>query len=170
MAKIKSRKNVAEIPVVGEVDDWEAEAIKSMLEVPERGECVFYIDSAGGSVYGAVAIVTLLRLRQLQATAVVLGECSSAALLLFAACQRRFVTPYSTLLFHRMRWHSEKHVRAEEAQLWSQHFEQLEKDLDEFQARLFGPARDAVRAWTHEGRYVGGQQIADAGLAELIPI
>ena len=47
--------------------------------------------------------MTLLRYRQLEATAIVLGECSSAALMVFAACRRRFVTPYSTLLFHRMR-------------------------------------------------------------------
>src|SRR5262245_62736004 len=107
MAKHKSRKRLPEIPVVGEVDDWEADVIHALLEVPKGGECVFYIDSAGGSVFGALAALTLMRYRELSGTAVVLGECSSAALLLFAACHKRIVTPYSTFLFHRMRWQSE---------------------------------------------------------------
>ena len=134
MAKGKGKNrstDPVEIPVVGDVDDWEAETIKALLEVPLQGECVFYIDSAGGSVYGALAVLTLLRHRQLKGTAIVLGECSSAALLLFAACQRRFVTPYSTLLFHRMRWQSEKRVASDEAFLWARHFESMEKDIDE---------------------------------------
>src|SRR5262249_56731540 len=103
MAKSKSRKKMPEIPVIGDVDDWEADVVKSLLEVPSGGEVVFYIDSAGGSVYGALAVLTLLRHRRLEGTAVVLGECSSAALLLFAACRRRLVTAHSTLLFHHMR-------------------------------------------------------------------
>ena len=77
--------------VIGDVDEWESDVIKTLLELPRGGECVFYIDSAGGSVFGALAVLTLLRHRQLAATAIVLGECSSAALLLFAACRRRFV-------------------------------------------------------------------------------
>src|SRR5438874_11220271 len=86
-ARRKKRRPPAEIAVVGEVDDWEEDVIRALLEVPAGGECVFYIDSTGGSVYGALAVVTLLRQRRLKATAVVLGECSSATLLLFAACQ-----------------------------------------------------------------------------------
>src|SRR5437764_3747176 len=94
----------AEIAVIGEVDDWEEDVVRSLLEVPAGGECVFYIDSTGGSVYGALAVVTLLQQRKMKATAVVLGECSSATLLIFAACPKRIVTPLSTLLFHKMKW------------------------------------------------------------------
>jgi len=56
------------------VDDWEEDAIKSLLETPTGGECVFYIDSQGGSVYGSVAVTTLVRLRKLTCTGVVLGN------------------------------------------------------------------------------------------------
>ena len=48
----KAGKQPEEIAVVGEVDDWESEVVKALLEVPPGGECVFYIDSAGGSVFG----------------------------------------------------------------------------------------------------------------------
>jgi ATP-dependent protease ClpP protease subunit len=159
---------VPEIPVIGEVDDWEGDVVRALLDVPHGGECVFYIDSAGGSVYGALAVLTLLRYRRLTATAVVLGECSSAALLLFAGCQRRLVTPHSILFFHRMRWQSEKRVGAEEAFLWAKHFDEMEKEIDALQARLFGVAEKQVLDWTSAGRYITGAQVVAAGLAELI--
>jgi len=170
MAKAKKAKTVPEIPVVGEVDDWEAEVIRALLEIPHGGECVLYIDSAGGSVYGALAVLTLMRHRRLQGTAVVLGECSSAALLLFAACKRRLVTRYSTLLFHRMRWQSDKRVGSEEAFRWARHFEDMEKDLDALQVQLFGAAEEQLRTWTRGGHYVTGPELVAAGLAELLPL
>jgi ATP-dependent Clp protease protease subunit len=169
MAKTK-QKQPSEIAVVGEVDDWEAEVVKALLEVPVGGECILYIDSAGGSVFGALAVLTLLKQRKLGASAVVLGECSSAALLLFAACRKRFVTRYSTLLFHRMRWQSEKRVNSQEAAHWARHFEDMEKDIDELQVKLFGAAEPQVREWTVEGRYVTGPQIVEAGLAEMLEL
>ncbi len=170
MPKSRSRKAVAEIPVIGDVDDWEADVVKELLNLRPQSECVFYIDSMGGSVYGALAVMTLLRHRQLDATAIVLGECSSASLLLFAACRRRFVTPYSILLFHRMRWQSDKRVASGEAFLWARHFEVMEKEMDDLQVRLFGTAEKQVREWTQGGHYVTGPQVVAAGLAELLEL
>ena len=169
MAKAKKSKPVPEIPVVGEVDDWEEDVLKSLLEVPAGGECLFYIDSAGGSVYGALAVLTLLRFRKVEATAMVLGECSSAALLLFAGCRRRLVTRFSTLLFHKMRWQSEKRVGSDEAFQWAKHFEDMEKQMDDLQIQLFGGAEEQVREWTRKGCYVTGAEVVAAGLAEMIP-
>ena len=166
----RKQSEAAEIPVVGDVDDWEEDVIKALLELPPGSECVFYIDSTGGSVHGALAIFTLLRYRRLKATAVVLGECSSAALLLFAGCQRRLVTRHSTLLFHKMRWESDKHVDSGEAVRWAKHFEEFERDMDELQVRLFGAAEDRVRAWTLNGDFVTGSQLVAAGLAEMVEL
>jgi ATP-dependent protease ClpP protease subunit len=170
MPKRKAGKHVAEIAVIGEVDDWEADVVKALLDIPPHSPCVFYIDSAGGSVYGALAVLTLLRHRELDGTAIVLGECSSAALMLFAACRHRFVTPYSTLFFHRMRWQSDKRVGAEEASLWAKHFADMEKDMDALQVRLFGAAEEQIRAWTAGGQFVSGREIAAVGLAELLEV
>jgi len=170
MSKIKSRKRVPEIPVVGDVDDWEADTLKALLDVPEEGEVVLYMDSAGGSVYGALAVVSMIRLRKLEATAVVVGECSSAALLVFGACKKRFVTPYSIFFFHRMRWQSDKRIGAEEAELWAKHFAKMEAEVDELQARMFEPVRDRLADWIRRGHYLTGREIAHAGLAELVEI
>ena len=164
------KRPAGEIAVVGEVDDWEADVVKNLLEIPAGGDCVFYIDSAGGSVFGALAVLTMLRYRRLKATAMVIGECSSAALLLFAGCRKRLVTPYSTFLFHRMRWQSEKRVSSGEAFHWARHFEEMERDIDDLQVRLFGTAEKQVREWTANGQYVTGAQLVAAGLAEMFEL
>jgi ATP-dependent protease ClpP protease subunit len=166
----KARSQPVELALVGEVEDWEKDVLDRLLEAPPGGQCVFYIDSSGGSVYGALAVVALLRHRPLQARAVVLGECSSATLLVFAACPQRLVTRYSAFLFHRMHWESEKRVTASEARSWAHHFEHLEKELDELLVRLLGKAADQVLAWTREDRYVMGDEIVAAGLADLLEI
>jgi ATP-dependent protease ClpP protease subunit len=168
--KKKPSAEPTEIAVIGEVDEWESEVVKELLGVPAGGECVFYIDSAGGSVFGALAALTLMRVRKITATAVVIGECSSAAILLFAACRKRLVTRHSTLLFHRMRWQSDKRVAAGEAILWARHFDELEKGIDDLQTRLFGSAEEQVRAWTASGQYVTGPEVVAAGLAELLEL
>lgn len=168
MAKSRTRKSAHELAVIGDVDDWEEDVIKQLLELPPQSECTFFIDSAGGSVYGALSVMTLIRLRKLRATAVVIGECSSATILLFAACQRRLVTRYSTFLFHQMRWQSEKRVGSGEAFRWAKHFDEMEKDIDDLQARLFGKGGDKIRTWIAGSHYVTGPDLAEAGLAEMI--
>jgi ATP-dependent Clp protease, protease subunit len=166
----KKRKKPVEFVLVGDVDSWEADVIKQIVDLKAGRECIFWIDSLGGSVYGALAVATLMRQRELHSTGIVLGECSSASLLVFAACQKRLVTRYSTLLFHHMRWQSDKRVAAREASLWAKHFEGLERQIDDLQVRMFGGAEKQIRAWTAAGQYVTGQQFAEAGLAELFEI
>jgi ATP-dependent Clp protease protease subunit len=170
MAKRKTRKPATELTLVGEVNDWEADTLKALLDIPPGGECTLYIDSAGGSVYGALAVASLLRLRRLRTRAVVLSECSSAAVLIFAACQQRFVVPYSTLLFHRIRWESEKRVAAEEAGQWARHFEYIEREMDQLLVRLFGSQPGLIERWIREGRYVTGKEVVEAGLAEMLDV
>jgi hypothetical protein len=69
-----------------------------------------------------------------------------------------------------MRWQSEKDIIPNEAVNWARHFEQLERELDELQVRLFGGAGSEVQSWTADGRYVSGPELAEAGLAELFEI
>src|SRR5437868_12639201 len=121
MPNVKKQRKPVEIPMIGEVDDWESDVIKELLQLRPGRDCIFHIDSMGGSVYGALAITTLIRRRKLQCTGIVLGECSSASLLILAACHKRLVTRYSTLLFHGMRWQSEKRVGSQEAFSWAKH-------------------------------------------------
>lgn len=159
-----------EIAIVGDLTDSEADLTDRLLSIEPGGECTIYFDSPGGSPYCAVSLMTLIKLRNLRATGIVTGECSSATLWPFAACQRRIVTPFSVMLFHPMRWQSEENVGLAEAAEWARHFGQLEQDMDMLLAQLFGVDPEVMRDWINPGRYVSGRDLAAAGMAELIEL
>ena len=159
-----------EIAIVGDLTDHEVELTERLLTIEPGDECTLYFDSPGGSPYCAVSLMTLIRLRGIRATGIVTGECSSATLWPFAACQRRLVTPFSVLLFHPMKWQSEEHVGLAEAAEWARHFGQLEEDMDRLLAEMFGISPEEMEQWITPGRYVTGRELADAGMAELIQV
>jgi ATP-dependent Clp protease protease subunit len=159
-----------EIALVGDLTDNESDLTERLLGVAPGGECTIYFDSPGGSPYCAMSLVSLLRLRDVRATAVVTGECSSAALWPFAACRRRVVTPYSVFLFHPMKWQSEEHIGIREAAEWSRHFATLEREMDVLLCELFAGPDELITEWIRTHRYVTGREMAEAGLAELVPL
>lgn len=159
-----------DLAFVGDLTDNESELTDRLLSLPPGDECTLYIDSPGGSPYCAMSLMSVILLRGIRATGIVTGECSSAALWPFAACQRRLVTPYSVLLFHPMKWQSEEHVGLPEAAEWARHFGELESDMDQLLADLFGIPWERLEQWIKPGRYVSGRELADAGLAELIDL
>lgn len=166
----RDRKGPIEIAITGDLTENEGDLLDKLLDVEPGGECVLYIDSLGGSPYCSLAMTSLMLLRDVRATGVVVGECSSAALWPFAACQRRLVTPYSVLLFHPMKWQSEENVGLHEAAEWARHFSRLENDMDVLLAELFGIPLETVHEWGRPGRYLLGPELAEAGLAELVEL
>jgi ATP-dependent protease ClpP protease subunit len=170
MRKRHDEEEPVEIAIVGDLTDSEADLTDRLLSVEPGGECTIYFDSPGGSPYCAVSLMTLIQLRDIQATGIVTGECSSATLWPFAACKRRIVTPYSVMLFHPMRWQSEENVGLAEAAEWARHFGHLEQEMDELLAHLFGVSPSLMHEWINPGRYVIGRELADAGMAELVEL
>lgn len=166
----QERTGPVELAIVGDLTDNESDLTDRLLGVEPGGECTIYFDSPGGSPYCGMSLVTLLRLRGIRATAVVTGECSSAALWPFAACDRRLVTPFSVFLFHPMKWQSEEHIGIREAAEWSRHFADLEREMDVLLCDLFGRSADLINEWSRNHRYVTGREIVAAGLAELVEL
>lgn len=163
----REREGPVEMALVGDLTEHQADIIEKLLEVEPGESCVLYFDSLGGSPYSAIALTSLILMRGIEATGIVAGECSSAALWPFAACRRRLVTPYSVLLFHPMKWQSEENVDLGEAAEWARHFGQLESDMDRLLARLFDVEPEKINKWMKPGRYVSGREMAEAGLAEM---
>ena len=159
-----------EISICGDLTDKQSEQIGRLTEFPRNSRGVIYFDSGGGSVYAGLALATVIRLRGLKGIGVVAGECSSAALLPFAACTERYVTPHSTLLFHPMRWQSEEDVRFEEAVEWARHFKVMEEDIDRLLGRMFNIAEDKLLEWTRPGRFLTGSELVEAGLAKMLDL
>ena len=160
----------AEIAIVGDLAEHEADITAKLLEVPPGEPCVLYFDSPGGNPYAGLALMSLLLLRNMQATGIVLGECSSAALWPLAACRRRIVTPASVLLIHPMKWESGENVGLAEAAEWARHFGQLEGDMDRLLISLWNAPAETISAWMHPGRYVSGRELVAAGLAEMVEL
>ena len=159
-----------EIAICGDLTEREAEITEKILDVPPGGECILYFNSPGGAAYSAYSLASLIKLRGMNATGIVVGECSSAALWIFAACRRRLVTPHSVLLFHPMKWQSEEHVIIAEAAEWARHFLHLEKDMDELLAKLFDVPLEKLKPWLNPGSYVTGKELVAAGLAQMISL
>ncbi|MEZ6045405.1 MAG: ATP-dependent Clp protease proteolytic subunit [Planctomycetaceae bacterium] len=159
-----------EISIHGDLTDKESDLTEKLLDVPRRSRGIIYFDSCGGSVYVGLALATLIRLRGLDAIGVVTGECSSAALMPFAACNRRFATAQSTLLFHPMRWRSDEDCRLEEAAEWTRHFKLLEEEIDHLLSRFFNLAPEKLSQWARPGRFVSGKEFIEAGLAEEVDL
>jgi hypothetical protein len=57
-----------------------------------------------------------------------------------------------------------------EAAEWARHFANLEKDMDQLLAELFGLVPEEMEKWINPGRYVSGRELADAGMAEMIDL
>ena len=168
-AKDHSRdESSRDIAVVGELDDCEADVVSKLLELDDGDECTLFIDSGGGRVYAALAIMSLVQIKNLRATAVVLGACSSAALMVLAACRQRFAFPYSVFQFHPVRWESGENIEKVEASEWAKHFAWLEKECDELLARHLGVDLPQIQTWCRSSRYVTGRELADAGVVQLI--
>ncbi len=168
MSREKTADEHVELAIVGELTDNESQITEKLLEVPPGGECTIYFNSPGGSPYSGLSLMSLIMLRELQVTAVVTGECSSAALWPFAACTQRLVTPFCFLLFHPMKWQSDEQVLMTEAVEWARHFGQLEGDMDRLLAELLGISVKKIEQWMRPGRYVSAHELVEAGLAEMI--
>ena len=164
------RDGPVEIAISGDLSEHENDIYERLLSVSPGGECTLYFNSPGGSAYSALALASLIVLRGMNVTGVVLAECSSAAIWPLAACRRRIVTAHSVLLFHPLKWESGEHVAIDEAAEWARHFAYLEQDMDGVLARLLGIAPDKLAAWMKPGRYVSGHELASTGLAELVDL
>lgn len=166
----RDRDNNWELTLAGELTDKHSELVTQFVEVPARSKGTLWIDSCGGSVYAGLSIASIIQLRGLRVTAVVAGECSSAALLPLGACSERYVTPHSTLLFHPMRWQSEEDVQLEQATEWARHFKELEEGLDALLARLLDISPELLSKWCRPGRFVSGPECVEAGIARLLTL
>jgi len=159
-----------EIAIFGDLTDKQSDLMEKLLGVPRCSQGTIFFDSSGGSVYTGLALASMIRLRGLDADGVVAGECSSAALMPLAACNRRWVTPHSTLLFHPVRWQSDEELRFEEAEEWARHFKGMEQDMDRLLGRMFPMSPERIREWTRPGKFVTGAEMVKEGLAKMVDL
>ena len=164
----REHSDPSQVQVIGELDDCEADVLGKLLELKDGAECTLYIDSGGGRVYSALSIMSLIMLKEIHAKGIVLGACSSAALLVLASCRDRLAMPYSVFQFHPIRWESGEDIERVEASEWARHFMRLEEQCDELLARLLGAELSLIQEWSRLSRYVSGREMAEAGLIQIV--
>ncbi len=69
-----------------------------------------------------------------------------------------------------MKWQSEEHIGINEAAEWSRHFSDLEQEMDHLLAELFGVPFSKIDTWSKTHRYVRGQELVEAGIAEMMSL
>jgi len=159
-----------EMVLSGDLTEKGGELLEKLIELPYGSSGTIFFDSGGGSAYAGLALASVIRLRGLRVTGVVAGECSSAALVPFAACDRRIVTAQSTLLFHPVRWQSDDDMQLEEAAEWARHFRVLEVSMDEVLSKFLNIPISQIISWSRPGRFLSGAEFAAAGLAEMVDL
>lgn len=154
--------------LIGGVEGCERELVEKLIEARAgKGSIRLYVNSRGGDLASALAIVGAMR--ALDVTAVVLGECHSAALLPFAAAKKRLVMPWTTCLFHVAYEEDAKgDMTIEDAKQFVFNMEEAERQKNEILAELLGVKIDVIDDWSEQGRYVTAKELAEAGLVEIL--
>ena len=159
----------AGISIVDDVEKNEKEVLETLLKLPDGASCRIYINSGGGSVYSGLGIATLIEMKRLRATAIVLADCSSSALLIFASCSERLVAPHASFLFHPMQWASDERSRLTGATGWAREFKRIDVVCSDWLCSRLKISKKVYQSWVKQEIYVTAKEMAELGIASYAP-
>lgn len=168
-SRSSSLKEKAEIAVVDDLEKYEKDVLEALMALPDRSACRLIINSGGGSVYAGLGIATLIEMKQLRATGVVLADCSSAALLVFSSCTERLVSPHASFLFHPIQWSSDERSRLPGALGWAREFKRIEDVCCAWICERLGLPGKLYRSWVQREVYITAHELVKLGAAKYIP-
>lgn len=162
-----NRKEIMELcdrhnifPVVGKINADMMHELKEKLFIKALSEpnATFYIlfDTPGGSVVSSKSVYDCLKALSLHTIGVVIGECSSAGLILLAGCTERLSFKHSRFLFHAITTHIE--IKSTENQkekfdsLLKEHLTMCE-EARAIQIKEFGIQGEIFDTLVQEGEY-----------------
>lgn len=157
-----------QITLLEDMEKCEKEVVERLLQVPDQRHVQLFINSGGGSVYASLGITTVMRMKRLQAEAIVLADCSSSAILVFATCQVRRVAPHASFLFHPMKWSSEDQARLPAARSWAAEFQRVNAICEELLSSNLGIPLRVIRQWMRDERYILASELIEMGVAEQL--
>ncbi len=165
----RNRKKIPEIAIVDDLEKCEKEVLEALLHLPNGSPCRLVINSGGGSVYAGLGMATVIEMKHLKATAVVLADCSSSALMPFASCRERLVAPHASFLFHPMQWSSEERSRLPGAIGWAREFKRIEEECGAWLLSRLGIPKNVLSRWIRRETYVTAGELVELGVASYIP-
>lgn len=90
------------LQLVGKInEEMEKEVFNFLTKIPEDVDTIFlFINSSGGAVISAVAIVNYLKLSGKNIVNINVGKCFSAANIIFLCTEKRYFLEYSIFMSH----------------------------------------------------------------------
>ncbi len=158
-------QTIPQFTVLDEVEKCEKELIEELMRLPDGSHARLIINSCGGSVYAGLGISTLIKYKRLKCEGVVLADCSSSALMIFAACETRIVAPHTSVLFHPMKWSSEDSARLSGAEAWAKEFKRVSRTMEDWLAEYLPLKKSTLRRWIKDEKYVTADELVKYGIA-----
>jgi len=148
----------------GELNDERAATICEALLAEPEGEWTLFINSDGGSSFGALALVNLLKAHG-RVDTVCLGVAMSGAADVLAAGRRRSIVPNAICMVHQVSWDLGQEFAANLMKN-AAFLERLNQQMTAMLARDTGRSIAQLEADTVHDFYLFGQEILDYGLAD----
>lgn len=165
------------IHLTGEIDGDTADAFsRAVLHFERRaatqGVVPVRIQSAGGCVYSALAIVDAMEASALEFHTIAVGQCMSAAVMILCSGVTRWVSPHATIMLHDVHIEGlfgrlqDAEIETQEARrlntlMWSMLATKANRSADFFTERVRGMRSD---------HYVTPQEAVEIGLVDHIGI
>ena len=120
------RDDLINDPVIVVVQKFDDEGVtkfrEDMEDAHQTGQpCIpVLIDSYGGSVYGCLSMVSVLKRAKLPVHTIITGKAMSAGAILFGMGQRRFMSEHATIMLHdasSVVWGKNEEVKADAKEL-----------------------------------------------------
>lgn len=137
-----------------------------MQETKESDVMTVFINSSGGDTHTALGVYDLIRNCKRQTVGVVVGAALSGASLILQACQKRIMTPNSTLMLHRSRISFNGSV--DDCQAAVDTFRELDERFYEIYAEKTGVEAEKIETTARGDRYFTARQAIEFGLIDSI--
>lgn len=105
-------------------------AIVAECAKDKASEITIIINSPGGSISAAFALISIIRSSPVPITTIALGECSSAALMIFMSGHNRLIDKNTSILSHQFSASFPGHAKAIDLHARQKELELVEKKLE----------------------------------------
>ena len=126
------------------------------------------VNSGGGSISAAFALISVIRSSSIPVTTIALGECSSAALMIFMSGATRYVDKNASILSHQFSASFPGHAKAIDLRARQKELEIVEKKLEDHYMQCSGLSRKKIRKelLTSSDVFLSPEELIEYNLAD----
>jgi len=156
----------------GPIDDEVANLIIAQLlflaSESEKEQIKLYINSPGGIVTSALAILDTMHYVKPAVATVCVGQAASAAALLLAGGQKghRFALPNSRVMIHQP--HGGMEGQATDIQIHAEEMLKIKDKLNEIMAKITGKSKKQVELDTERDRFLSASEAKTYGIIDKV--